>query len=182
MSKKVCHKDQFSTPPSFNRECSSTELEARTVIFSSINMWETLIVFFYHCFHAAVVEFSKKTGDYASLSPVDLKVLALTLTFERENNGKDHLRDEPLRPKQVCSLLCCERVCILCCLTNICLRGKTLARIHLLAIHRDSAKNRDRVGGIRDNRVKGLSREYRSSKDLHTSKINQQQKPKLKCL
>ena len=42
-----------------------------------------------------VVEFSKKTGDYASLSAVDLKLLALTYMLEMEANGVDHLRTEP---------------------------------------------------------------------------------------
>ncbi|KAL6067772.1 20S-pre-rRNA D-site endonuclease nob1 [Balamuthia mandrillaris] len=44
----------------------------------------------------AVVSFAKKTGDYASLSAVDLKVLALTYMLEREVKGTvDHLRTIP---------------------------------------------------------------------------------------
>lgn len=43
----------------------------------------------------AVTDFSKKTGDYASLSAVDLKVLALTYRFERELVGLDHIKSEP---------------------------------------------------------------------------------------
>ena len=42
-----------------------------------------------------VVQFSKKTGDYASLSLTDIKVLALTLQLEWERVGRDHLRSEP---------------------------------------------------------------------------------------
>eukprot|EP00164_Ancoracysta_twista_P003084 GFYU01004116.1.p1 GENE.GFYU01004116.1~~GFYU01004116.1.p1 ORF type:complete len:491 (+),score=171.08 GFYU01004116.1:99-1475(+) len=45
---------------------------------------------------AAVIEFSKKTGDYTSLSKVDLRVLAMAYQVEKENNGVDHLRKEPM--------------------------------------------------------------------------------------
>lgn len=46
-----------------------------------------------------MIAFSKKTGDYASLSATDLKVLALTWALEREVNGSvEHLRTEPGRP------------------------------------------------------------------------------------
>ncbi|CAH2323987.1 RNA-binding NOB1 [Pelobates cultripes] len=44
-----------------------------------------------------VTEFSKKTGDYASLSAVDIKVLALAFQLEVEHVGRDHLRLEPPR-------------------------------------------------------------------------------------
>lgn len=41
-------------------------------------------------------EFSKKTGDYASLSLADIKVLALTYELEVEVQGSDsHLNTEP---------------------------------------------------------------------------------------
>ena len=46
-------------------------------------------------------EFSKKTGDFGSLSAVDLRVLGLALGMEREAHGGDisHLRTEPtVRP------------------------------------------------------------------------------------
>eukprot|EP01125_Pyxidicula_operculata_P006896 TRINITY_DN2365_c0_g2_i1.p1 TRINITY_DN2365_c0_g2~~TRINITY_DN2365_c0_g2_i1.p1 ORF type:complete len:424 (-),score=132.20 TRINITY_DN2365_c0_g2_i1:638-1909(-) len=40
-----------------------------------------------------VIEFAKSTGDYASLSATDIKVLALTFMLERElNGGISHLR------------------------------------------------------------------------------------------
>ncbi|KAI9278706.1 Nin one binding Zn-ribbon like-domain-containing protein [Phascolomyces articulosus] len=47
----------------------------------------------------AVVEFSKKTGDFASLSLPDLKVLALTYTFEARANGVNGIRKEPVRAR-----------------------------------------------------------------------------------
>ncbi|GAB0097586.1 RNA-binding protein NOB1 [Sergentomyia squamirostris] len=46
-------------------------------------------------------EFSKKTGDYTSLSSVDLKVVALTYQLEKEHVGTEHLRNEPLMSKVV---------------------------------------------------------------------------------
>ncbi|KAJ3593382.1 hypothetical protein NHX12_005717 [Muraenolepis orangiensis] len=42
-----------------------------------------------------VTEFSKKTGDYPSLSATDIKVLALTYQLEVEQVGSDHLKKEP---------------------------------------------------------------------------------------
>ncbi|XP_026234222.1 RNA-binding protein NOB1 [Anabas testudineus] len=42
-----------------------------------------------------VTEFSKKTGDYPSLSATDIKVLALTYQLELEHVGSQHLRREP---------------------------------------------------------------------------------------
>ncbi|KAM9410812.1 RNA-binding protein NOB1 [Pholidichthys leucotaenia] len=42
-----------------------------------------------------VTEFSKKTGDYPSLSATDIKVLALTYQLELENVGPQHLKKEP---------------------------------------------------------------------------------------
>ncbi|XP_035483637.1 RNA-binding protein NOB1 [Scophthalmus maximus] len=42
-----------------------------------------------------VTEFSKKTGDYPSLSATDIKVLALTYQLELEHVGSGHLRSEP---------------------------------------------------------------------------------------
>jgi len=49
----------------------------------------------------AVVDFAKKTGDYTSLSSVDLEVLALTYMLEREEVGVDHLRKDPLSWKVI---------------------------------------------------------------------------------
>ena len=42
-----------------------------------------------------VVQFSKMTGDYNSLSRADLGIIALTLTYEWEMVGKSHLQREP---------------------------------------------------------------------------------------
>ncbi|GAA6222907.1 RNA-binding protein NOB1 [Lates japonicus] len=42
-----------------------------------------------------VTEFSKKTGDYPSLSATDIKVLALTYQLEVEHVGSQHLKREP---------------------------------------------------------------------------------------
>ncbi|XP_034643978.1 RNA-binding protein NOB1 isoform X2 [Trachemys scripta elegans] len=42
-----------------------------------------------------VTEFSKKTGDYPSLSATDLQVLALTYQLEAETVGVAHLKTEP---------------------------------------------------------------------------------------
>ncbi|CAG8478127.1 13675_t:CDS:2 [Acaulospora morrowiae] len=44
-----------------------------------------------------VVNFSKKSGDYANLSAVDLRVLALTYMLEVEANGTKRLQKEPLK-------------------------------------------------------------------------------------
>jgi len=48
-----------------------------------------------------VAEFSKKTGDYASLSATDLKVLAVAYDLEVEHVGTDHLNKEPKINKTV---------------------------------------------------------------------------------
>ncbi|BFZ13557.1 hypothetical protein BsWGS_16596 [Bradybaena similaris] len=42
-----------------------------------------------------VTSFSKKTGDYRSLSAVDLKVLALVYDLEKQFKGTEHIRKEP---------------------------------------------------------------------------------------
>ena len=45
----------------------------------------------------AVIDFSKKTGDYTSLSATDISVIALTYTFEKENYGSKNIRTEPTK-------------------------------------------------------------------------------------
>jgi RNA-binding protein NOB1 len=45
----------------------------------------------------AVIEFSRKTGDFQSLSSVDLQVLALHFDLEKEGCGTDHIRRTPKR-------------------------------------------------------------------------------------
>lgn len=42
-----------------------------------------------------VTEFSKKTGDYPSLSATDIRVMALTYQLEKEKVGTSHLNKEP---------------------------------------------------------------------------------------
>uniref|UniRef100_A0A182VX29 RNA-binding protein NOB1 n=1 Tax=Anopheles minimus TaxID=112268 RepID=A0A182VX29_9DIPT len=44
---------------------------------------------------AKVVAIAKKTGDFASLSLVDMQVIALTYELETIHVGSDHLREEP---------------------------------------------------------------------------------------
>ncbi|XP_034105200.1 RNA-binding protein NOB1 [Drosophila albomicans] len=51
-----------------------------------------------HC-----VEFAKKTGDYASLSGIDLKVIALTYELETDLLGTEHLRKEPVVSQVIAS-------------------------------------------------------------------------------
>ena len=41
-----------------------------------------------------------KTGDYKSLSAVDIKVMALTYQLEKEFVGSDHIKSAP--EKKVC--------------------------------------------------------------------------------
>jgi RNA-binding protein NOB1 len=45
--------------------------------------------------YITVTEFSKKTGDYPSLSATDIKVMALAYQLEKERVGTDHLKKEP---------------------------------------------------------------------------------------
>ncbi|CAB3365903.1 Hypothetical predicted protein [Cloeon dipterum] len=42
-----------------------------------------------------VTDFSKKTGDYPSLSATDIRVMALTYEFENQLVGTEHLKKEP---------------------------------------------------------------------------------------
>lgn len=48
-----------------------------------------------------VTDFSKKTGDYTSLSATDIKVIALTYQLEKEIIGSEHLKTEPTMQKTV---------------------------------------------------------------------------------
>lgn len=48
-----------------------------------------------------ITEFSKKTGDYPSLSATDIKVMALTYQLEKEKVGTDHLHTEPVMQQKV---------------------------------------------------------------------------------
>lgn len=42
-----------------------------------------------------VTDFSKKTGDYRSLSAIDIKLMALVYQLEKELKGTDHIKTEP---------------------------------------------------------------------------------------
>lgn len=42
-----------------------------------------------------VIEFSKKSGDYLSLSSADIRVIAMTYQLEKKYVGVEHLRTEP---------------------------------------------------------------------------------------
>merc|ERR1719422_357403 len=46
-----------------------------------------------------ISDFARKTGDYASLSAVDIRVLAVTYDLEVEMVGTSHLRSEPVIKK-----------------------------------------------------------------------------------
>ncbi|XP_025833910.1 RNA-binding protein NOB1 [Agrilus planipennis] len=48
-----------------------------------------------------VTEFSRKTGDYPSLSATDIKVIALAYQLEKEKVGTAHIRTEPLVQRSV---------------------------------------------------------------------------------
>ncbi|ENN76325.1 RNA-binding protein NOB1 [Dendroctonus ponderosae] len=48
-----------------------------------------------------ITEFSKKTGDYPSLSLTDIKVMALTYQLEKEKVGTAHLRTEPVQDRPI---------------------------------------------------------------------------------
>lgn len=58
-------------------------------------IFDTSVIFFYYLF--LVSNFSKKTGDYKSLSAVDIKVLALTYQLEKEHVGSEHIKTVPER-------------------------------------------------------------------------------------
>lgn len=48
-----------------------------------------------------VTEFSKKTGDYPSLSAIDIKVVALAYQLEKEHVGDSHLNTVPKIQKDI---------------------------------------------------------------------------------
>ncbi|CAH3042290.1 unnamed protein product [Pocillopora meandrina] len=49
----------------------------------------------------AVTEFAKQTGDFRSLSVIDLKVLALTYQLEKEHCGIDHIKTKPTKQVEI---------------------------------------------------------------------------------
>ncbi|XP_046403161.1 RNA-binding protein NOB1 isoform X2 [Ischnura elegans] len=48
-----------------------------------------------------ITDFSKKTGDYHSLSATDIRVMALTYQMELELKGSSHLKSEPLKSRDI---------------------------------------------------------------------------------
>lgn len=42
-----------------------------------------------------VADFARKTGDFASLSATDLRLIALSLMIEKELNGESFIKKEP---------------------------------------------------------------------------------------
>ncbi|XP_047996286.1 RNA-binding protein NOB1 [Leguminivora glycinivorella] len=48
-----------------------------------------------------ITDFSKKTGDYTSLSATDIKVMALAYQIEKEKVGVEHLKTEPTMQRTV---------------------------------------------------------------------------------
>lgn len=48
-----------------------------------------------------VTEFSKKTGDYPSLSATDIKLMALVYQLEKQYLGTDHLKTAPEKDRIV---------------------------------------------------------------------------------
>ena len=64
------------------------------VIKLGTSNWSVQFVFFVHF---SVSEFAKKTGDFRSLSAVDLRVLGLTYQLEKEFCDAEHIKDEPYK-------------------------------------------------------------------------------------
>lgn len=50
-----------------------------------------------------VTEFTKKTGDYPSLSATDIRLIALTYQLEAQHVGTDHIKTRPDAKVQVCT-------------------------------------------------------------------------------
>lgn len=50
-----------------------------------------------------MTDFTKKTGDYPSLSATDIRVIALTYQLEAQHVGTDHIKTKPDTKVQVCT-------------------------------------------------------------------------------
>lgn len=85
--------NQFITVPEVIREVRDRQARQQLAIFP----FEIQVRVPSEEAFKAVVAFSKLTGDYAALSSVDLKVLALTYMVEKEKCGIEHLRTEPVK-------------------------------------------------------------------------------------
>lgn len=59
----------------------------------------------YSVCYFTVSEFAKLTGDFRSLSAVDLRVLALTYQLEKEHCGIDHIKKRPTKQVRTCFTL-----------------------------------------------------------------------------
>ncbi|XP_066570216.1 RNA-binding protein NOB1 [Amia ocellicauda] len=81
-----------------------------------------------------VTEFSKKTGDYPSLSATDIKVLALTYQLESEQVGVTHLKKEPEVKIKVCST-----------------QRHPEAPVNIVGFHLPSKKTSEKPAGVRGN-------------------------------
>lgn len=61
----------------------------------------------------SVSDFARKTGDYGSLSPVDIQVMALAHQMTKEQIGTDHLKRLPENKvsfQKYCNLVQCSIV------------------------------------------------------------------------
>lgn len=104
------------------------------------------------CFSRSVTDFSKKTGDYVSLSAVDLKLIALVYQLECElgpENGHN-LRENPIQqPSRLevwCSYTesCIYRRCVYMFMKNLTLHFRMCLRDYLLATFQDFTKDQFR--------------------------------------
>lgn len=81
------------------------DIEIKTVFSESLNFGEfckslsdlfEIVGNLRILFTLIVTDFAKKTGDYASLSSTDLKLIALTYQLETQFVGQDHIRKSPI--------------------------------------------------------------------------------------
>ena len=68
-------------------------------LFLLLAVIETVLIFL-------ATEFAKQTGDFRSLSVVDLKVLALTYQLEKEHCGIDHIKTKPTKQVRTYKIQC----------------------------------------------------------------------------
>ncbi len=70
------------------KEPSTDAIRFGKILFYLFLIWSFLLCIL-------VTNYAKKTGDYAFLSAVDLRLLALTYQLYQENVGTDNLNLEP---------------------------------------------------------------------------------------
>ena len=73
----------------------------------------------YSVCYFTVSEFAKLTGDFRSLSAVDLRVLALTYQLEKEHCGIDHIKKRPTKQVRTCLTFVLFTLRTLTCLVNL---------------------------------------------------------------